>query len=257
MSLPKVALATLIVMAAAATTAVAQPKPKSACGVKYLPLVVGNKWSYVPATPPVSPNESQARGVPVQPKLVVVEVKEVTTEGTKTVVKLDETIDDRTIHTSITCGAGVFEPSLDSFFYAGEPGGYFGVELGPIQRILKDVESGPSKPWTSLWREDVITTWKRTPEPGMTIDLGAGKLEIEHIYKLGAAETINVNFKQGISAVRLTVEMTGRVGITGIDKVFEMPATTNGMWFADGVGLVQVNNSQFQAFQLNEANLVK
>ena len=232
-------------------------KAKSACGLKLLPLTVGNKWTFIPATPPVEPDEGKQRLTPVQPKQITIEVKDITTDGAKSVVQLEEDLDGRKLNTTITCGGGVFEPSLDSIFYSGEPGGSFNVELSNVTRTLKDVESGPSKPWTSKWREDVAAQWKRTPEAGMTIDLGAGKFELEHIYTLGGPEPVNPQYGK-VTAQRLTIEISGRVSTTGDDKVFEMPANwLNAIWFAEGVGPVQINNAFYQAYQLSAANIVK
>src|SRR5690348_17284428 len=112
-------LAAIALVAATAAPALAQPKPKAktACGLKQFPLTVGNKWTFVPGTPPVEPDEAKQRLIPVQPKQINVEVKDITTDGGKTIVKLEEDLDGRKIETTITCGGGVFEASLDSIFY--------------------------------------------------------------------------------------------------------------------------------------------
>src|SRR5574339_644055 len=81
------------------------PKPKSACGQRLLPLTVGNKWTFIPAKPPVDPPEAQVRILPVQPQQVVIEVKDIVTDGAKSVVKLEEDIDGHKIQTTIACSA--------------------------------------------------------------------------------------------------------------------------------------------------------
>jgi hypothetical protein len=234
------------------------PKPKSACGVRLLPLTVGNKWTFIPATPPTEPPENLVRHLPVQPKQVVIEVKDIVTDGDKSVVKLEEDIDGRKLETTITCGGGVFEASPDSFFFAGEPGGDYGVELSNVVRTLKDTDAGPSKPWGKIWREDLTANWKRIPEAGMTIDLGTGKLEVERVNRLGVPEKVSPVYKKDMIAQRVTYEVSGRVSIDGIDKKFEMPAgLVNVIWFADGIGPVQANNSYYHAYQLSDVTIVK
>ena len=51
-------------------------KPASACGIKLLPLTVGNTWTYepIPLPPEAQPPEAQARFLPPQFKKVVVTV---------------------------------------------------------------------------------------------------------------------------------------------------------------------------------------
>ena len=65
-------------------------------------------------------------------------MKSIETKGTDTVVTLEEKItyeltkdpeearvlDERIDHATITCNAKKFDISPDSFFFAGEPGGY-------------------------------------------------------------------------------------------------------------------------------------
>jgi hypothetical protein len=254
-----IAAALILAVVASGREASAQPKPKakSACGIRLLPLTVGNKWTFVQMKPPAEPDEGQKRYIPVQPTQVTIEVKDITDAGGKSVVKLEETIDDRKLNTTITCGPGVFEVSPDSFLFAGEPGGFYNIELGAATRVLKDTDAGPSKPWADIWREDITLGWKRVPEQGMTIDLGEGTVEIEHIYKLGRPETVNPQYKAGLTARRLTIELSGRVAIKGVDRKSEMPAATNAIWFVDGMGPVQVTNGYYQAYQLADVVLVK
>jgi hypothetical protein len=259
--------ALIVTVAVSARDASAQPKAKakSACGIKLMPLTVGNKWTFIPATPPAEPPADQVRYIPLQPKQVVIEVKDIVADGGKSVVKLEEDIDGRKIETTITCGGGVFEVSPESFFFAGEPGGDYGVELTGETRTLKDTDAGPSKPWGNVWREDLIAKWKRTPEEGMQIDLGDGTLEVERVFRLGKPEKVSPVYKKDLVAQRLTIEVSGRVSITGVkgtdaaaDKKFEMPAgLVNTIWFSPDLGPVQASNSYYHAYQLSDVVIVK
>jgi hypothetical protein len=230
-------------------------KPKAAsCAGRLFPLAVGNKWTFVPGTPPTQPPEAMVRFIPVQAKQVVVTVTAIEAQDGKSVVKLEEDVDGRKINSTITCAAGVFEVSPDSIFFAGEPGGYFGLEFEKVDR--KVVENTP---WSPAWREDLLGMWKRTPEAGIEADLGKGKIEIERRFTMGHNEKVTPPYKpQGMQALRIQVEVTGRVTIDGVDKPSEMPANwVNSMWFADGIGPVQVLNSNYHMYQLSDVTLAK
>src|SRR5882672_10188871 len=67
-------------------------KTASVCGVKILPLAVGNTWTYksVPAAAP--PDDQIKRIAPPQPNHIVITVKSIDVKkGTDTVVTLEET----------------------------------------------------------------------------------------------------------------------------------------------------------------------
>jgi hypothetical protein len=251
-------LAVAVVLVAIATggrQACAQRgKPKAACAGRLFPLAVGNKWTFVPGTPPTQAPEAMVRFIPVQPKSVVVTVTAIEAQDGKSVVKLEEDVDGHKINSTITCGAGTFEVSPDSFFFSGEPGGYYGLTFDKLEN--KVIEGAP---WAATWREDMLGMWKRTPEAGIDADLGKGKIEVERRFTMGHNEKVTPPFKpEGIQALRLQVEVTGRITIDGVDKPSEMPANwVNSLWFADGLGPVQVLNSNYHMYQLSAATLVK
>lgn len=256
----RVVLAVVVSLAAVVSTgrdASAQKgKAASACGVKLFPLTVGNKWTFIPGAPPAEPPEAMVRFIPPQPKQIVVTVTGIQAKDGKSIVSLEEDVDGRKIPTTITCGAGSFEVSPDSFFFAGEPGGYYGITFENMTRKIVEGE-GLGAPWSNAWREDFTADWKRVPEAGIKVDLGAGKIELERRIVMGRAEPLNPPYKQ-VSAQMMRVELTGRVTIVGIEKPSEMPANwVNALWFADGLGPVQVLNSYFQMYQLSDATIVK
>jgi len=231
-------------------------KAQSACGIRLFPLTVGNSWTFVPGVPPAEPPEAMVRFIPPQPKQVVVTVASIEAKDGKSVVHLQEDIDGRKLDTTIVCGGGLFEISPDSFFFAGEPGGYYGITFENMTRKMVD-GVGLGAPWSNAWREDLVTNWKRVPEAGIDVDLGSGKLEIERRIVMSRAEPLNVPYKS-VSATRLTVEVTGRVTLDGVDKPAEMPANwSNALWFTEGLGPVQVLNSYFHMYQLSAATIVK
>jgi len=244
-----------------------------ACGAKILPLVVGNTWKYEAVIAPLPAEEAIAKLAPPQPKFFTIEVTAVDAKGPDTVVSLDEKVtydlsrdsskqklDERTVKTSIVCNAkGKFEVSPDSYFFAGEPGGYFGMTLDKIDRSrdtsfkLLNGTIG-----TDEWREDVIAHFTRTPTAGVDVKLGSGKLELERKFTPAQPEAVSTKMG-GYNAEKLGLTTTGRVTLDGAAadaKPMELPAGwTNILWLAPGVGMVQSLNKYAHMYQLAEATL--
>jgi len=242
------------------------------CGAKVLPLVEGNEWTYAAVGSPAAPTDQIKRISPIQPKTVVITVKSVEKSGAETVVTLEEKttidltkdekkplLDERTIETTITCSKTKFEISPDSFFFAGEPGGYYGLKLDKVDRSRdtswKLINGGiGDKPW----REDIVAHWTREATPGSDAKLGAGKLELERAFQPENPELI-ITKLAAFHADKLALTTTGRVTLensVAVPTAQEMPAGWIGtFWFTDSVGVVQVINAYFQAYQLVDAKL--
>ena len=241
-------VATLVLALVALVTgreAVAGPKKGAGgCSAKAFPIAVGNTWTFVPGQSPTVPPESMVRFIPIQAKQVVVKVLSIDTKDGKQVATLEEDVDGRKTTSTISCD-GKFEVSPGGFFFAGEPGGYFGINLENVQRTVKE-----GTPWAVRYREDLTATFKRVPTKDVKAELGGGKLEIERVITQSRDEAINAPFK-AVSAHRYNIEITGRVTLDGSPKPSEFPANViNTIWFADGVGPVQVYNNYFQLYQL-------
>lgn len=239
----------------------AQKGPKkvtNACGLKLLPLAVGNSWTFEQAVPPALPNEATLRLSPAQPKKLVVTVTSLETVDGKSVVHLTEQADDHKSDTTIRCGGGVFEVSPDSVFFTGEPGGAYNISFTKMDRKLID-GVGLGAPWSYKWREDIVGEFTRSADAAVKADLGKGKLEIERRITLGGrAEPIDVPYKAPIPATIMTIELTGRVTFDGDSKASEMPANwVTAIWFADGVGPVQIQNMYAHMYKLADATIVK
>ena len=112
----------------------ATPKPVRACGVTAIPLTVGNEWTYEAAglPPDRQLSEAQMKAQPVVPKRVTVTVKSVDTKDGVTTVGLSEDIDGRVHASTITCTATSFQVSPNAFWFNGEPGDVFGIELTDV-----------------------------------------------------------------------------------------------------------------------------
>ena len=247
------------------------PKGKPVCPTRTLPLVVGNTWTYISAPPLIQLDTKELAQLPNQPKKVVITVKEASTTAGITTVTLaeDSFLGDkapRTLLTKIVCGPSKFDISPESFFFAGEPGGYYGIELTSIER--------KGTTWALVrglvpelkWREDLIITWKRVGAKG------SGKLEMER--ELIPEERQEVKTPYGVyRAEPLAISVTGRVSV---DNPFaavppNSPAGTppsadpyplkspmiNKLWLVEGLGVVQAQNSFQHLYVLSAAAVAK
>jgi hypothetical protein len=280
------ALFALLASLALGTTVDAAPKKTAAagngpvshsppaCGAKILPLVTGNTWKYEAVVSPQPAIEAIAKIAPPEPKFFTITVKSVETQkGGDTVASLEEKVtydlsrdqtkpklDERTVNTTITCnGKGKFEISPDSYFFAGEPGGYFGMTLDKVERprdtTLKLVNGSIGQ---DEWREDVITHFTRTPTAGVEAKLGSGKLELERKFTPAQPESVSTKMG-GYMAEKLGLVTTGRVTLDNgapDAKPMELPAGwQNILWLAPGVGMVQSLNAYAHMYQLTEVTL--
>src|SRR4051812_44505392 len=167
-------------------------KAAPACGAKVLPLVEGNMWRYtmIPAPAPAEP--AIVRIAPAQPNTIVITVKKVEKQGTDTVATLEEKVTiDRTkekdkpiveeyaYESTITCTDKKFDISPNSFFFAGEPGGYFGLEITKLDRKNTSWALTKGGIGENQWREDLVMLWSRKPSEGSGAKLGSGKVELE------------------------------------------------------------------------------
>ena len=277
----------LLALLALATAAHAAPKKATgptkaggpvshappACGAKILPLVAGNSWRYEAVVAPLPAEEAIAKLAPPEPKFFTITVTTVDAKGPDTLVSLEEKVtydtsrdsskpklEERTVQTTIVCNAkGKFEVSPDSYFFAGEPGGYFGMTLDKVDRprdtSFKLVNGTIGE---AEWREDIMAHFTRTPTPGTDAKLGSGKLELERKFTPALPESVSTKMG-GYNAEKLGLTTTGRVTLDGAPadaKPMELPAGwTNILWLAPGVGMVQSLNKYAHMYQLADATL--
>lgn len=261
--------------AAKAAKAAAGAASAPACGVKLLPLVTGNVWTYnpVPAPSPVLP--AIERIAPARPNAITITVKSVETKGADTVVTLDEkfeinrtkpgeektkpVIEERTITTTITCNDKKFDISPESFFFAGEPGGYVGLELTKVERVkgtsLTFVKGAIGE---AEWREDLAIEWEQTPFKGSEAKLAAGKVELERRFTPQQPEKV-VTKMGTFESEKLGLITTGRVTLANAaptNKPMELPAGwLSQLWLAENQGMTQTLNSFGHMYQLVDSQL--
>ncbi len=280
MRIPALALLALTLAPAAS---MAKPKvqagdgsgPKNlgyACGAKVLPLAVGNVWTYSTVAAPLPALPDVARIAPLPPKSFTITVKSIDTKAGETVVQLEEKIiydltkdskkpvlDERIVHSSITCTAKKFDITPDSFFFAGEPGGYQGLTFDKFERkgtswMLPKGAFGEAE-----WPEDIIAQWKQEPHEESGAKLNSGKLELERRTTPSDAESI-VTKAGSYRAEKLVIKTTGRITIETAKskdlKPAEMPADwVNQLWFAPDYGVVQSLNRYAHMYQLVDSQL--
>ena len=247
-------------------------KAVATCGAKILPLVEGNQWTYGFVESGIQPPVDLLKLMPSEPSQIVISVKSIETKGDDTVVNLEEKTtadlskdpkkhiyDERTIHSTITCGRTKFEISPDSFFFSGEPGGYFGLTFDKLERP-KDTT------WKLIngtigdqpWREDIVAHFARSPVEGSGAKFDSGKLELER--KFLPAQPEAVNTKVGLyTAEKLAVTTTGRVTLDHPQpdtKPAELPDHwVNQLWLVPNVGVIQVLNSFAHKYMLTDVQL--
>jgi hypothetical protein len=247
-------------------------KAAPAGGAKILPLVEGNTWRYTMIPAPAAADQAIARIAPAQPNEIVITVKKVEKQGTDTVATLEEkvTIDktkekDKPIiesyayESTITCTDKKFDISPNSFFFAGEPGGYLGLEITKLDRKNTSWALTKGGIGEAQWREDLKMEWARKPTEGSGAKAGTGKLELERQFT--PQEPEEVVTKQGsYKSEKIGLVTTGRVtldnpGTPGL-KPMELPAGwLSTLWIANGVGVVQSLNKYAHMYQLAESTL--
>lgn len=253
-------------------------KAQTVCGERIMPLVEGNRWTYGFVQSGIPLRDDFLKLAPSQPGQVVITVKSIETRGTDTVVTLEEKttadlsrdpkkhiMDERTITSTITCNKTKFEISPESFFFAGEPGGYFGLTLENIERPkdttwkLTNGVIGEGE-----WREDLIAHFTRKSVEGSGAKLDGGRLELER--KFTPQQPENINTKVGVyNTEKLAITTTGRIMLDNpmapppevkTDAKMELPAAwINQLWIAPNVGVVQALNSYSHMYQLVEVQL--
>jgi len=267
-----------------ASTAAAQKKPKAgkACGITAIPLQVGNKWVYEQVLHPTPLDPSQAKLVPAQAKSVTITVDAVEPptgaaakdKNAVTTVKLTEVvaiqvldpagkappkIEEKKIESTLTCTATTMSISPESFWFAGEPGGFWNVQLEGIERPGQTLSITGGKLTGAEWHDDIKARWKRTGTPGTDADLGSGTFALDRRIVFTGEEPVNALVRQYPTAKKLGIETKGEVAVdNATGKPYLLPEGIVGfVWIVDGVGIVQVHNSFVHAYQLKEVSLQK
>jgi hypothetical protein len=241
--------------AASAEAAVVKP----ACGVTAIPLLVGNEWLYEPTAPPPDRAlpDAAKRLTPVEPKKLAIKVTSIETTGGVTTVSLSESLDGRVHSTWIKCAGGgaTFQIAPDAFWFAGEPGATFGIELSSVERKGQTLGLAAGKLTALEWRDDMTATWKHVPTGKVQPNMREGKLEVRRHWVVQPDEEISTPASGIVMAKKIGVEITIKVSIEPppVAPIKDPPLMVNFLWYVNGIGPVQVLNSYGQMFQLTSA----
>jgi hypothetical protein len=257
------------------STATAQKKPKvvKACGITAIPLAVGNKWVYQAVEHPAKLPPEQSRLLPVQPQSVTITVDAVETKDAVTTVNLTEVIailvpdpkdakkpprlDEKKVQSTIQCTATTLSISPDSFWFSGEPGGFWNVEIEGLERKGQSIAIAGGKIDGVEWHDDVKARWKRVATPGSDADLGSGTFDLNRRVVFTADESVTALAGQYSATKKIGIETKGEIAVDDASgKPYVLPdGIVSFYWLANGVGIVQIHNSFVHAYQLKEVTL--
>jgi hypothetical protein len=202
-------------------------------------------------------------------------VKSVEQKGVDTVVTLEEKVtydytkdtkkpivEERIVTSTITCSATKFDISPESFFFAGEPGGYTGLTIDKLERkgTSWKIEKGTFTEKEKEWPEDLSITWSRKAHESSGARPTSGKLDMERRFVPQDPEGVVTKAGTYPQAEKLALTTTGRVTLdkplTPDLKPAEMPAEwVNQIWLVNGTGVVQSLNRYAHMYQLVDSTL--
>lgn len=252
LSLSLISLAVMAGVAGAQPRRAAAPRVERACGVSAVPLSVGNQWTYesIPAPADRQLSEAQQKSTPLPPKKIIIKVTGLETKEGLTTVTLSEDHDGR-VHTStVTCkpGGAEFRFSPNAFWFAGEPGDVYGIELSDVQRKGQSLTLAGGKLATAAvtdWHDDISAKWKHVQVGKAKPALRSGTIEIgRHYVVILPPEDVSSMAGQW-KAQKLGVETAVKVTIepAPANPLKDVPLFVNFLYFADNVGIVQTLNN--------------
>ncbi len=271
----------LLALTLAPSVAAAKPKKTAAvgaasapaCGVTVLPLVVGNQWTYAQAAAPAAATTDIVRISPPLPKSFLITVKSVEAKGGDTVITLEEKIsydytkdtkkpilEDRVVMSTITCNATKFDISPESFFFAGEPGGYSGLVIDKLDRKGTSWQLTKGSFGETEWPEDLVVQWTRKAHEASGATYGSGKLEMERRITPLEPEAVITKAGSYPKAEKVAIKTTGRITLekplSADLKPMELPADwINQLWFVEGTGVVASLNRYAHMYHLVDSQL--
>jgi len=196
-----------------------------------LPLQVGNTWTYEAVQArdgkgtPIVERDDMKKLRPLPAIKIVVTVTAVDKKEQEATVKLKETITyditkgetkklfDQVVESTIVCSPkGKFDISPQSFFFAGEPGGFRGINFSRFERkketTLKLTNGTIGE---TEWIEEISAEYQKEPFKGSNAKLSGGKLDMERKFTPLAAEGFRSRKLEYPSAEKLHLRTSGRV----------------------------------------------
>lgn len=216
----------------------AKRAPKSACGIKYLPMSVGDLWTYEFMVPP---GVTESAGLKVDPpRMITLNVLDIKTEGKETQVTIVEQYRNVVQTMIFRCDKQGLRVPVKSFLFSGEPGGARGMTLDAPEIKGEFYPSGALKKGSSLFVS--LKSGLKPTSKEKDIALSGGRIEMERQLNIGGTSTVETPLGP-LKATAVEIEISGRVYLDHTpDKANNMPAVKSKLWFAPGTGLIQVFN---------------
>lgn len=237
-------------------SAEAQRAPRPACNLKAFPMVAGIEWVYEARAIPGRAPPKQPPPKPVQPEKVTIKILTVTKEGPITTIELEESSDYGTVKTTLTCERDKLNVPMNSFFFAGEPGGGLNVEVTDVERTGNSYLFRLGKVQIPEWTEEVKGKFTRTPPEGSKAMLFNGSFDLQRVVLIGLPEPVSTDLGD-LSASPVQVDLRGSVTLDSTPEpyTFSVPANTiSKLWFAENLGVVQVFNPNSHLYMLTAIN---
>lgn len=242
-SLLVAALVAVLALPAAAQQVTRPPRPvPPACGIKSLPLAVGNTWTYKSGD-----------------KQLTVRVEEITPAKTASGqamsrIKVLEEYAGRSLRVEWTCTAreGI-TMTPESFFFTGEPGGgvgtaftytaHEGVTYGNDGSLVRDTG----------WVEKVKADAVRADTSGQGVSHPPTKLEMERHILIHPTTPLETPLGK-LAAIKVAFDLRGR-GILDAETV-EIPIQRPGaIYLVKGLGVVRIEDPFKSTWDLVSTNL--
>lgn len=256
-----IAILTAIAVVGITQTADAQrgrkKKIKPACDITAIPFVVGTEWVYKAVPPPTPPKGPLPK--PRQPATVTIKVMSVEVQENKEVlITLEEKAEDKVYNTKLTCQKDALRVPPESFYFSGELGGGIQIQLGEVTHKEPDVSWSyrftKGKLTVPTWIEELKAPFTRTASEGSNIKIQNGSVDLQRNIIVGWNQPENLETDMGpMSATPMQVDLRGSVilDMANGPQEFSIPANTlSKLWIVDGIGVVQVYNTNVHMFQL-------
>ena len=242
----RIALVVVACHLALALPAAARPrrdKPGgAACGLRSLPLAVGNTWTYKQAA------------LEVTVKVVAVAPGKNAAGAAITEIKVEETFADRTLPQTWTCTPkeGLTLPP-DSFLFSGEPGGGVGATFTVTSHAEVTYPAEAALVAGYAWIEKVHADVGRADVGKAGAQHPAAKIEVERHASVQPGEAIELELGT-LVAQKIGFELRGR-GIVGEEKL-ELPVKRPGaIFYVKGLGVIKIDDAFDRTWTLVSTSL--
>ncbi len=216
----------------------------TACGIRSLPLAVGNTWTY----------KSGAATVTIA--ILNVAPGKTITGTAATEIKVKELYGDRIVATTWTCtpGDGLTIPP-ESFFFSGEPGGATSGAFQVLTHQNATLPADGSLVLGATWVEKITADAVRGDASGEGLTHLPGKVELERHVTIGTVENLAMEVGQ-FAAQKVSFELRGRSLVE--DQRYEFPVKRPGaIWIARGLGVVKIDDPFDKTWELISTNATR